>query len=306
MADSTAVSPAPAEDPAPPRFSLGMRLFLSLLLFDIVFRSLAVLLPCEAWSEELALPTMPTRLPTRAELAALPSDQARRERLLQSADSCWEFFKPWPSAATRDHLQGWSDGGKFVLCWLDSRCEFLENCLGINERWPMFSPNVSTAKTLARTKLLYADGSLQTVRLLSDPEDLTHYTHGFGLEKVLDYEVRVADEFNPALGYCNLLKHRYAHNAAGSPLQSIWIYRVSYRYTPPGEPAEAFLRAQTGPPLSQVSAPFLIYDVTAGEPHWIEGWQDTLYFLGSFPSPGLPVNLALSGDLGKVVLQLDR
>src|SRR4051812_24169366 len=194
----------PETPPAPTRFSWPMRIFLTVLLFDIVFRSLSILLPTGEWAQDLDLRFYPVRPYTRAEAEAA----RRRERAalgastagllaspqgplsaastlhlgrpdpvledaLETLDSVWTYGKPWPGPSTRARIHSGEDVGKFVLCWLTSRLEFLENLVGVNQDWPMFSPSVGRRKFISRARLTYAEGSTATVRMLSDPEDLT-------------------------------------------------------------------------------------------------------------------------------------
>lgn len=271
---STAPADAPAKPPYPTRFGWGMRLFLTFLLFHMVFRGFSVLYPWDDWADELDMRTMPRRLPTRAEWAELPSQATtetpcpRTEDVMRTLDSVWDFFKPWPEASARAKMHTWTDGGKWALAWTSSRLEFAENLVGFNEEWPMFSPSVATRKHVARARLVYADGDERTVRGLCDPEDLTNYTHWFE-EKILDHELKVKEggegQARRNRGYCNLLAHRYPRNAYGVELKTIYLYMVRYNLAPPGADARVWLKEQSGPPEGQVFKDFFEYDVAAGE-----------------------------------------
>jgi hypothetical protein len=272
---STAPADAPAKPPHPTRFGWGMRLLLTLILFDMVFRGFSVLYPWDDWADELDMRVKPRRLPTRAEWAELPAQASaaadrdpRREEVMLTLDSAWDFFKPWPEAAARAKMRTWADGGKWALTWMSSRLEFAENLVGFNEEWPMFSPSVATRKYVARARLVFADGSERTVRGLCDPEDLTRYSHWFE-EKILDHELKVKEggegKARDNKGYCNLLAHRHPRNDAGSGLKTIYLYMVRYNLAPPGADAREWLRGQTGPPKEQVLKDFYEYDVAARE-----------------------------------------
>ena len=249
-----------------PRFSWPMRLFLGFLIFDIVFHSLAALTPYRDWLDEMGLERFPKRLPTQAEIAKLASEPHGddetpvTDRFLESLDSVWDYFKPWPSAKVRHKLKGWDDRGMYALSWLTSRLDFFESLAGVPQRWTMFSPNVSQAATVARVRLLFQDGSHADVRLTADPEDLTSYSHWFE-EKVLDYELKVVGDYDSRLGYCNYLSHQHKHNACGSPLEKIYIYKVRYTYPAPDDDALAVLKAQNGPPDWDREGPFFVYEV---------------------------------------------
>lgn len=257
---------------SPPRFRWPMRLLLFLLVFDMIVRGFGVLLPIRAWREELDLDRQPRRLPTRAEARALlakdatPYAESLTEDVLRSLDSVWNFCKPWPERDVRARIaeaDPWRRGGTFVLCWLNTRLEFLENLAGIDQEWPMFSPSVSKWRWIARARLVFADGSQQTVRQTADPADLTRYAH-WNQEKVLDYELHVAnDDETATFGWCNLLAHRHPRSGRGDALARIEVFMVKYDFPPPDADARAFLRAQTGPPADQVRPPYYEYDAAA-------------------------------------------
>ena len=152
MSDTTAPKPVVAE--GAPRFSWPMRLFLFVLLFDIIFRSLSVLIPWREWADELDMAVLPWRLPTRAEITELRQQEPTASnpmpvsnRVLESLDDVWTYLKPWPSASTRTKIDSSAGAMTFATCWLCSRLEFAENLFGTNQEWPMFSPNVSKRRT---------------------------------------------------------------------------------------------------------------------------------------------------------------
>jgi hypothetical protein len=246
-----------------------MRIFLCVLLFDIIYRSLSVLLPWSDWISDLDMKKYPRRLATREERERLAAQATAdnpnpvlKETML-ALDSIWEYWKPWPGPDTRDRMNSRQDRVKFALAWLTSRLDFVENVVGINEEWPMFSPGVSKRKWVARARLIYADGSQRIIRNHGDPEDLTRYSHWFE-EKILDHELKVEDDersIDEAFGYCNLLAHRYSRNDAGKELKTIRLFMVRYDFPPPGADARAFLAAQNGPPKDQVYPDFYEYDV---------------------------------------------
>ena len=63
---TTTTAPAPL-----PRFRWPMRIFLSVVLFDMVFRCFAILYPWDDWASDLKMTSLPRRLPTPAERATL-------------------------------------------------------------------------------------------------------------------------------------------------------------------------------------------------------------------------------------------
>jgi hypothetical protein len=243
-----------------------MRLFLCVILFDIIFRSLSVLFPWAEWADQLDMRTLPVRLSTRDEMhklaaTASPDDPYPvLDDTFVALDSLWEFWKPWPEPAVRKKIRSWPDGGKWALTWLSSRLDLVENVIGFNEEWPMFSPSVGRKRWLTRARLVYADGTERIVRNHGDPADLTHYSHWFE-EKVLDHELKVREgRPDEAFGYCNLLRGRYPENDKGSALVKIYLYVVRYNLPHPSEDAREVLAEQTGPPAPQVYPDFYVFD----------------------------------------------
>jgi hypothetical protein len=251
-----------------------MRHVLGFLLFDIIFHSLAAVTTYQDWLEEVGLQRFPRRLPTQAEIVTLAATDHKEgetpvtDRFLETLDSVWDYFKPWPETAVRRKLTGWDHYGMFALSWLASRLDFFESLAGAPKRWTMFSPNASTTATVARMRLLFQDGSRQDVRLTADPADLTSYAHWFE-EKILDYELKVAGDYDSRLGYCNYLSHQHPKNGAGSPLDKIYIYKVRYSYPAPEDDARAVLKAQNGPPDWDRDGPSFVYEVppASSSPH---------------------------------------
>lgn len=268
-AEPTTNTPPGAEAcPYPTRFGWGMRLFLTLLLFDIIFRSFSIMIPWGAWADELDITIRPRRLPTRAEFAEMRAKADPDEidpavdELSKVADSMWEFWRPWPEPSARQKIRTWADGGKWTLVWVTSRLELVENVLGFNEEWPMFSPNVGRERYVVRARLAYADGTERTVRSRGDPEDLCHYSHWFE-EKILDHELKIREGRSGSAdswGFCNMLRHRYATNDAGAALAKIHLFVVLYELPPPTADAREWLAAQTGPPANQVYPDFYTFD----------------------------------------------
>jgi len=260
--------PAPA--PAAPRFSWPMRIFLTLLVFEIVFRSACVLVPWKDWESGLQMEYQydpddggytwqpwPRRPPTRAEAADLAAAASPdrpypvADRFGESLDSLARFLSPWPTERTLAAGNSPDDLGKYVLTWLNRRMSFGESLIALDERWVMFSPGASKEKDLTRARLVFADGAEEVVRQHADPEDLTWYFR-WNQEKVLDYEMQAKDDASHAeecAGYCNVVAHQHPHNAAGAPLAAIYLFRVHYDYPPPQtSDFREYLRERSGPP----------------------------------------------------------
>ena len=254
-----------------------MRIFLGFLVFDMVFHSFAALAPVDdpedGWCKELGVRRFPERLPTpqeRSKLAEKSSDDNPDpvgDRVWESVDSLWDYFKPWPSAETRHKLTGWYDRRRYAVCWLKTRLTFLNNLVRFNQHWSMFSPNVRKSDPTLRVELVFKDSRTEIVSNIAFPEDLTRYPNlRFLSEKVLQYQTKMVDEDEECLlGYSNLMAHRRPHNDHGSPLKTISFYLNRVSYPAPGEDAMEILRAQSGPEFWKDIEPFWQYDVETRE-----------------------------------------
>jgi hypothetical protein len=248
------------------RFSWSMRLFLTLVVFNMVFRNVSALAPWLDWCKDLEMRRLPLRLSTLDEYAKMePTEKNPHpayEDVMETCDAFWEYWRPWPGKATRPLLKSWVDWGKYTLCWINGRYCFFENIAGIGQEWPMFS-DVPKSRTYTRAELVFADGSKRIARQESDPEDLTCYGHWFK-QKIRYYELQVGESAEACcLGWCNLLAHRYAENSDGAALVSIRLFPIWYKSVPADEDVDPveFLQSQTGPPPAQVGSSFFEYDV---------------------------------------------
>ena len=183
-----------------PRFRWPMRLFLAYFLFDMFTRGLILLTPADDdWFEELSMERNPLALPSREELSQCaagkdPTYNSKWERYAASFKSAGRFFVPFPEKKTREKIDSAADAGKYVLTWLGSRQEFIGRVVGVDQDWPMFSPNVGDSDTVGRLLLIYDDGSQREYHLGCDPEDLTSYSHWFA-EKHLQTDYQGAQRF---------------------------------------------------------------------------------------------------------------
>ncbi len=259
-----------AELPAvrPPRWSWPVRVFVVVFVFDMVVRGFLSLAPVIGdWSKEFGMESYPHPLPSREELRQCvagthPQDWTFWQRYAVSLQSAGRFLVPWPTEKVRERIDSVHDVGKFTLAWLESRLRFCERLVAIDQNWPMFSPNVSDRDTLARMRLVYADGSHKEHRLICDPVDLTSYSHWFR-EKFLQIATRLHRDGAARLGYCRMLAHQFGENPNGSPLVRIEVFQVHYRYPSPGDDPQQWLAEQTGPPPDQIDPPFWEYDLQA-------------------------------------------
>lgn len=263
------------DDSWPRRFSWPMRLFLCYFLFDMVVRSLLSLTDCDStWNEEYGIAAYPAALPTPAELEQVAKASpekplaAKAERLWQSVRTVGPYFSPMPSDETRAKLETPEDVGKYAITWTVTRLAFVGHSLGVDQDWPMFSPNVGTDETLGRLRLVFADGASEIQRHIADPEDLTWFSHWFE-EKPLQVVLKIHSDEDQRLGYCMWLAKQRPKNDTGSPLVRIEVFEVWYTYPTPDDDARAYLIAQTGPPPEQQGPVFWIYDVATRTGRWI-------------------------------------
>lgn len=269
-------SPKVAPAPAPrPRFGWPMRLFLAYFLFDMLTRGIILLTPADDdWFDELAIERNPLALPSQAELRRCdagedPKFKSKWQRCSASIKSGARYFVPLPESATREKIDSLADVGKYSLTWIGSRMGFVGRMVGVDQDWPMFSPNVTDDDTMGRLLLIYADGSQVEYYLICDPRDLTSYSHWFQ-EKHLQTEFKVHKDAAARLGFCRMLARREPRDKHGTALVRIQVFKVHYRYPSPYDNAYEFLEQQTGPPADQRDPPFWEYDVASGQGRWLE------------------------------------
>jgi hypothetical protein len=248
----------PATSPAdyPRRFGWGMRMFLSLFLFDMIFRAMVWGLgefgtPPANHDDALAA------LPSREEFSA----GTRCECYTASLRSAGRFLVPWPNAADRDGIESLADAGAYAVHWLMTRLEFLGNVTGIDQRWRMFG-SVFSAKDLPGVRLVFVDGSSRIVHGAATPPDVSRFSRWFN-EKRLQAEMNAAVNDDARLGYAKWLANRHARNEAGSRLTSIEFFVVVYERPPPGSDIGAALQSRKDPLGGPREPVFWRYDVAA-------------------------------------------
>jgi hypothetical protein len=263
--------PAAAPPSYPTRFGWPLFLFLTCLLTFMVFRSFSVLYPWRKWADDdhLKVRRYPsTGFPTKAEQRKILDDPdggraALRERWFDSADALWLYARPWPGPYERPNLHRGTDYLKWYLIYLNSRGNWIENAVGFDQEWPMYSPSVGSDTAVTRARLRYADGTERIVRARADPEDLTRFFRT-ALYKSTEFEMMVSDDRNYAgenNAYCNLLAHRHPTSDGGTDLVEVRLFKVTYKFTPPDEDPREWMKKQTGPPDDQISPDFYSYDV---------------------------------------------
>lgn len=221
----------------PTRHPWTRRVFITLFLADMLLRGIAW--SVYEWREAAAA----------LKMEAVPGD------------SIAAFADPVPGEATRAELDGVGDCAKYGLTWLVTRADYVGHLVGIDQAWPMFSPDVAGPRTLARLRLIYADGSTRIVRSVGDSRDLLQASHRFD-EKPLDFELAAVYDNAARRGFCHAVANRHPVNDAGSRLTTIELFTVRYlRPAPDVDDPRAFLRSQNGPPAKQIGRVVWRYDV---------------------------------------------
>lgn len=258
-----------AQTPAPKRrFSWPFRLFLAFFLFDMVARSLITLTPFDrAWRESLEIAKAPLRLPTRQQLEKIEAGGDEKydsvtERYWAVLRSAFRFVSPLPTSKTEPHLDSAGAWARYAVVWVGTRLNFMGALFGLDQNWPMFSPNVRRTQVVPRAKLLYEDGTRHQVWLLGEPSDLTRF-HRWFVKRPLQIDLRLHQDWDARLGVSRNLAQRFAHSASGSRLVSIEMYEVKYNLPKPGEDAQHILAKQSAKPTP--AEPFWRYDVAKDE-----------------------------------------
>jgi hypothetical protein len=242
----TTGTPASPSHDYPRRFGRGMRVFLSLFLFDMIFRAMV-------WGlGEFGTP------PADHDdaLAPLPS---RGENCAASLKSAGRFLVPWPNETDRAGIESPVDAGAYGIHWLMTRLEFLGNVTGIDQRWRMFG-SVFRTKYLLRVRLVFADGSSLIVHGAATPPDVTRFWRLFN-EKRLQAEVHAVDDDDARRGYANWLAHRHPVSAAGSRLATIEFFEVAYERPAPGADVRFELQSRKDPLAGPREQGFWRFDV---------------------------------------------
>src|SRR5436190_1948834 len=130
----------PLPRPYPKRFSWKMRLFLTVFLFALAYRCLAILFPMSEWCAKYGIDELPPPLPSPAERIVLRERASTDDHwpvlgaCLSTADSVWEFLRPWPSAKSRERIDTAGDGLKCAACWVYTKVLFMERLAGLTEK----------------------------------------------------------------------------------------------------------------------------------------------------------------------------
>ncbi|MEX2188750.1 MAG: hypothetical protein WD875_18215 [Pirellulales bacterium] len=277
MQQPSYASSTPAEYSPPPgwttRFSWPMRAFLLLFLFDMFARGVLTLMPCDDWQEEFDLPTYPKPLPTASECGQINEGRhpdgytSVAARLGECFQSAGRHMLPWPTPGEREKIDSAAAAGRYAAAWTATRCRFVGRLVGIDHGWPMFSPNVGTSDTVARVRLVYADGSFETLHTWADPPDLTRYSRWW-YKRPLHMATKLDGSSDARRGFSNWVAHKFAENAAGSPLVRIDYYKIEFDYPPPSADAAAFLADQTEAHRELSGTPFWSYDVAKKSGTW--------------------------------------
>ena len=279
MADET---PQPTKPESPPRFSWRMRLFLGGIIFYMCWQSLIPLTPVKEWIEDFDMEYIPKGLPTVPEMEKLASENdgvglpPLTDRILESADSLWVFCKPWPADNVRDEIDSWEDSGKYALCWITTRLDFVEYLTGFHQGWLMFSPNARTKCSFVRPRLVYQDDTVRDIHLDVEPKDLTTYHHPWFNLKPRMLQEELISSRTTRLGYCKYLTKKYPKSQSGAPLKQIDLHNVDYEYAEPGEDYLKKMSSQSNPSDWDEGDPVWIYDVKTDEVLPLEEFKERI------------------------------
>jgi len=259
------------------RYSWPLRLFIAYYVFDAIVRSLVTLTPFDdAWRKDLKMDRFPTLLPTASEVRKIRQGKDDKyddvsERYLASLESVVEYASPWPDEDTAKRIEGPNDFGKYVLVWVGTRLSYVGALLGLDQNWPMFSPNVRKSRIVPRAKLVYEDGTAEQLWLLAEPFDLTEFSRWF-IKRPLQIDIRLDKDYDSRLGVSRHLARQFPYSAAGSPLRFIEMYKVRYTLPRPGQDAYRVLSKQNR--KAPEAEPFWRYDVTTGKGKTFEKKKD--------------------------------
>jgi hypothetical protein len=133
--------------------------------------------------------------------------------------------------------------GKYAYVWVGTRLGFVGNLLGLDEDWPMFSPNVRLVHTTPRAMLIYSDGRREQLWFLGEPYDPTQF-HRWLVKRPLQVDLRLAKDYDARLGVSRYLAQRYARSETGARLEAIEMSEVKYTLPAPGQDAREVLAEQ--------------------------------------------------------------
>lgn len=254
-----------------------MRCVLGVLVFDMVARSMITLTPYDkAWREDLELARMPLRMPTTAQRERIVAGEDDKyatlgERYWATLRSVLWFWSPIPRGKVVPHLNSARDYGKYAVVWIGTRLGFMGALLGLDEDWPMFSPNVRRAHITPRAKLVYDDGTREQLWLLGEPYDPTSF-HRWFVKRPLQIDLRLAKDYDARLGVSRNIAERYATSTEGAKLVSIEMFEVKYSLPGPHQNARKMLAAQAQKPTKE--KPFWRYDVATDKGHTFDEKKD--------------------------------
>jgi hypothetical protein len=250
-----------------------MRLFLSAYVFDMVVRSMITLTPFDAaWLKDLKMERYPLALPMPSELTTIEQGKSERyegvaERYGASLLSTLEYTSPWPSKKTWGAIESPLDLGKYVVVWVGTRLSFTGALLGLDQNWPMFSPNVRKSRVVPRAKLIFEDGSSKQLWLLGEPWDTTSFSRWF-IKRPLQIDIRLHKDYDARLGVSRHLARTFPYSEAGSALRFVEMYKVTYHLPRPDQDAHRVLEKQNR--KKTWKKPFWRYDVVTRKGKTIE------------------------------------
>lgn len=257
------------------RFRWPLKVFLGFFLFDMTVRSVVSLTPFDdEWRKELKLRKLPPPLPTAAQREKIargdhPKYSSMTERYLKVGRGLVRYFNPIPSEKSLKRIDSNSQALKYAVTWLGTRLGFWGRISGVDQNWPMFSPNVRRKRTVTHIRLVYADQSMVSVRLLPEPRRLTSFSRWF-VKRPLQVQLKLHKSADSRKGMDNYLRHRYGQNQSGSPLKRIDYYKLRYRWPKPKHNAHKYLRKQQRKARKSLEHPYYRYSVATNRGRWLE------------------------------------
>ena len=208
-------------------FSWPLRVFLTLFVGNMLVGSFLSLTPAQdEWFDEFDMATAPE--------ASLADDPSR------VAQAVLAYLDPTQATNGDQHAERKRRPLESSVTWLATRLEFFEGLAGIDQGWPMFSPDVATESEQPRFELLYADGEQRTVRVPTDPRDPTKFFRLFA-EKPLQLADSLLDDVSVRRGYAAWLARTFAFSRGGAPVVEVVLRRVDYEFPAPGSTRQVWI-----------------------------------------------------------------
>ncbi len=219
--------------PYPTRYPRLLQIFIFLFVFDLVVRGVLGGIVARDWNKELSVQTLPKALPTQSELTKIRRGKSSYDsvaaRFGASLEAVAGYFNPIPREVTLSKIGGASDWLKYASTWTRTRLRFVGKFTMINHSWPMFSPNTRRARSVIRSRMIYADGTVREHYPFNEPRSFTDYSRWL-VKRPQKIDERLQTHHNARMGMANYLSHAYSTSKSGAPLDKIEMYKIGYRF----------------------------------------------------------------------------